>query len=346
MAAIGAMLKRTCWVDQEEFKIYPNMSVLLVGPSGIGKDTAIDGAEWIIQQVGGPVRVIGGKTPETITDVMQRIGDPAAALIPAGELSEFFGSKDYQQDMVGVITDLLSTKDYKDISLKSRPNIRIMKPTLTMLGGSTRDWLHKAMPEEAMSGGFYPRFLIICEEQPKHKVAWIKYSLTEEQKARAEGTKEKFLKGVHTILRDFCAIGEMVPREGAKEAYEKFYDVRTKFFSPVAAAYAHRCRDTTLRLAMLCAISRFHNYLDRSDFEFSTSVIEYVGSRIDTALAPPTAHARLEQDLYKLLPAKKSVLWKQLSKKYDPFLIQKSLQFLLEGELVKYKDTMYYRVAD
>lgn len=347
MSAVGAMLKRTCWIDQVEFRIYPNMSVLLVGPSGIGKDTAIDGAEWIIQQTDA-VRIVGGKTPETITSVLQQIGDPAAAVIPAGELSEFFGSKDYQQDMVGVITDLLSTKDYKDISLKSRPNMRILRPTLTMLGGSTRDWLHKAMPEEAMSGGFYPRFLIICEELPKHTVAWIKYSVTENERLRSNAAKSQFVAAVHRIVRDYTDIGEMVPQDGAQEAYEKFYNERTKYFSPVASAYAHRCRDTVLRIAMLCAISRFHRYLDRDDFGFATAVIQYVGGKIDTALAPPTMHARFVTDLYKMLPATKTVLWKQLSKKYDPFLIQRSMQFLVEGGLVSLRDkgTTYYKVSD
>ncbi len=326
LSVVGAMLKRTCWIDQKRFRVYPNMSTLLVGHSGIGKDTAIDGGEEIIKELGN-VAIIGGRTSETITDSLYKLGDPAVAVILAGELSEFFGPKDYQKGMMETITDLMSTKAWKDISLKSdKEQRRIMRPTLTMLGGSTRDWLHSAMPEHAMNGGFYPRFLILCEDQTKRQVAWVKYSIPQEELEAADRAMGGFVIGLREALGVAGAIGEMVPRDGGQEAYERFYSERERYFSPQASPYAHRCRDTALRIAMISAVCRLHTYIDRHDVEFAAHLIEYVGARVDDALAPPTLHGRINRDIVKLLPTTKPFIWKVLSKKYDLSAIKRALE--------------------
>ena len=329
MSVIGACLKRTCWIDQKRFRVYPNMSTLLVGHSGIGKDTAIDGGEEILQAV-DIIPVIGGRTSETISEKLLALGDPAAAVILAGELSEFFGPKDYQKGMMETITDLMSTKAYKDISLKSQKDQprRIMRPTLTMLGGSTRDWLHSAMPEHAMSGGFYPRFLIVCEDEVKRQVPWVKYSLPPEEINQADDAQEGFIIGLREIMSRFSNIGEVVPRDGGKEAYEKFYAEREQYFSTAAAPYAHRCRDTALRVAIISAVSRFHDYVDKTDFEFAANLMAYIGARVDEALAPPTISGRVERDILKLLPTTSSYIYRQLGQKYEHRFIEQALKSL------------------
>ena len=316
ISVIGAGLKRSCWIDQEAFRIYPNISSLLVGHSGIGKDTAIDGGEAIIQNL-GLCKIIGGRTSETILEALYQLGDPAVAVIMAGEFSEFFGPKDYQKGMMEVITEVMSTKAYKDISLKSTGERRIMKPTLTMLGGSTKEWLHTAMPEHAMSGGFYPRFLIVCEDQTKRTVPWVRYSISEQERDAAKGAKEAFYTGLRDALGVCSAIGEMVPREGAIEAYERFYNERMGLFSSQASPYAHRCRDHVLRIAMVSAVCRYRQYIDRHDIEFAAQFMGYLGQRIDDALAPPTVHARIHKEVLKLLPATRSYIWRILAKRYS-----------------------------
>jgi len=339
MSTIGACLKRTCWIDQKRFRVYPNMSTLLVGHSGIGKDTAIDGGEEILQEL-DLVPVIGGRTSETISEKLLGLGDPAAAVILAGELSEFFGPKDYQKGMMETITDLMSTKAYKDISLKSQKDQprRIMRPTLTMMGGSTRDWLHTAMPEHAMSGGFYPRFLIVCEDEVKRQVAWVKYSLPPEEIRQADDAHEGFILGAREIFRKFSNIGEMVPRNGGQEAYEKFYAEREQYFSTAAAPYAHRCRDTALRIAIISAVSRFHDYVDKTDFEFAAHLMEYIGARVDEALAPPTVFGKIERDIMKLLPTTAAYLYRQLGLKYEHRFIEQTIKSLEFNSLRIKKD--------
>lgn len=335
ISAIGAVLRRSYWVDQIKFKIYPNISTLVVGHSGIGKDTAIDGAELILQAVNA-IPIIGGRTSETILQRLLELNhDPTCAVILAGELSEFFGPKDYQKGMIETITELMSTKGYKDVSLKGSMRTgspsKIMRPTLTMMGGSTRDWLHSAMPEAAMSGGFYPRFLIVCEDATKRSVPLLKYSISEGELRAAEAAQEEFFVQIRTLAQELMNVGEALLTPAAVEAYNVFYDERTTWFSAGAQPYAHRCRDTALKIAMVSAISRFHTKVDYPDIEFAANLIEYVGARIDDALAPPTQYAVVRKEILKLLPSSGSHLFKQLEQRYDPLVIRKAIEFMLQG---------------
>ncbi len=314
LSALGAILRRSCWIDQIKFKIYPNLSTLVVGHSGIGKDTAIDGAETILQAV-DTVPVIGGRTSETILQrLLELRQDPTCAVILAGELSEFFGPKDYQ---AGILTGL--TK------------MRIVRPTLTMMGGSTRDWLHSAMPEAAMSGGFYPRFLIVCEDAIKRSVPLLKYSIPEHELRQAQAAQDAFFLAMGDVAREMCNIGEMELTRSAVDAYNTFYNDRTQWFSAGAQPYAHRCRDTALKIAMISAVSRLRRQVDYPDIEFAARLIEYVGSRIDDALAPPTQYAVVRKEILKLLPCSGGHLFKSLEQRYDPIVIKKAVEFMLHG---------------
>jgi len=338
MSAIGAMLKRSVWIDQVKFRIYPNMSVLLIGPSGIGKDTAIDGAEEILQAF-DRVKIVGGMTSEALCDTMLGF-DPASAVVLAPEFSDFFGSKDYQKDMVKTITELLSTKNYKDISTKSRPNVLIKRPTLTVLGGSTPSWLHKAMPEEAMSGGFYPRFVIICESNPKREVAWVKLSIPQAEQDSARLAGQRFFKELASILNEIGNAGEIQPSKEAQLLYEDWYHKRRSYFSRAAQAYAHRCRDHSLRMAMLCAISRGHIQMDVKDVAFSLAVVNHIASNIDTALAPPHIEAQIARIILSLLPAKREYIYSQIAN-YRQQDIKGAFQLLGDTHQIEWKDNYY-----
>lgn len=332
LSALGAMLKRNCWIDQVAFKVFPNMSTLLIGPSGIGKDTAIDGAEEILQEF-DTVPIVGGMTSERICDAMMGY-DPAAAVIFAPEFSEFFGSKDYQKDLFKVLTDLLTTKAYKDISLKSTGQRRIIRPTLTVIGGSTQQWLHEEMPKSAMSGGFYPRFIIAVEEKPKRSVAWVKLTIPNEERLAAALARETFMQEMGRLLAVSSDIGEVVPDGEAKDMYEDWYEVRQEDFSPIAAAYAHRCRDHVFRLAMLCAVSRGHTRLEGADIYFGLSVIKHIAHKIDGALAPPHIEAMIAGVILSMLPARREAIYRGLSH-YRRRDIGEAMSFLLESKQIK-----------
>lgn len=337
------MFKRSCWIDQVGFQVYPNMSVLLVGPSGMGKDTSLSAVKKFAQSV-GYTRILGGKTSEAIFEGLLDCGDPAAAMIFAPELSEFFGSKDYQKGMLQDMTDIMSTLEFKDISLKSRQNCIIPKPTITLLGGSTATWLYKAMPEGSMGGGFYPRFVIICENEVKQKVALIKYDTAPEALEISQAGYKAFISQASHLVQTMRSVGEVVPKGDAIAAYREWYHSREADFSQLAQPYAHRCRDHCLKLAMICALSREHDYMDLGDITFGIQTIQYIAKRVDEALGLPSSDATIAREVLKILPARWDEILRSLGQQYNKHDLQKAKEFLVDSNQIKFNGTTFFRV--
>jgi len=260
------------------------MSLLLVGPSGIGKDIAMDAARKIVEAV-GTVPVISGKTIEYIKQELLMAGDPACCFTPANELTAFLGGKDYQKSMVQELTDLLSTGSKCDVSTKSEGKKYIMHPTVTIQAGSTAEWLHKAMPENSSEGGFLPRFVVICESYGKKHIPFVKYSVDLQLRRKAELARGIFLEAINDIAYNMRS-GEIYPTADAMEFYTNWYHNRFSYFSPAVVAYANRSRDHLHRVAMLMAVSRKHTWLEEVDYRFGAAIMELVAENIEEAIKP------------------------------------------------------------
>jgi hypothetical protein len=338
LSAMGCLLRRQVWCDQVDWKVYQNLSSLLIGPSGIGKDVAIRAAARLIDLI-DPALDIGGKTMEVIVEQLfenGKDGRPSCAFILAPELTAFLGGKDYQRSMVQELTDLLSTGDKVNVSLKSHLGLKkiIHQPTITMVAGSTEEWLHKAMPDGSLEGGLFPRFLIICEEYNNKNVPWIKYSVDKPIRDKALLAKETFIEKVRGIVNEFSIGREITPTREAIEYYENWYINRFRLFSPVVRPYANRSRDQVLRLAMLCAITRGRHYMDEEDMAFASGVIGYVGQTIDRAALPPSQDAKVARLILGVLPATYPQILAYLSRNTDRRDISAGLQLLLESDQI------------
>jgi hypothetical protein len=290
LSLIGALLKRGIYVDQEEWRVYPNLSVLLVGPSGIGKDVVINKAGRVIEYV-NPSLTLGVTTIEFLKSAMVEMGDPAACYVPANELSAFLGTKDYQKGIAKELTDLLSTNDRVVLGTKGEGKLVIHRPTLVLHAGSTVDWLQD-LPDNSLSGGFLPRFVIVCEEYGSRHVAWVKYDYDKLTRMAAREAGAEFKRRVKELVGDLLSgtryrdERELTPTKGAEEFYRNWYHNRFNYFSVGVKAYANRSRDQMHRLAMLMAVSRGHTYLEETDYTFAADLMDYIAKGIDGVVAP------------------------------------------------------------
>lgn len=338
---IGAVLRRDLWYDQIEWKVYPNISILLVGSSGTGKDTAINKAATVLEATGRIPRLntltIEGISAELVRAADRSGDNTAAAILVAQEIADLFGPKDYQAGILTGLTKILSSGEVVNIGLKGDMEKKIHRPTVTIFGGSTINWLHEYMPKSTNSGGFYPRLIIIVESVPKRTDAALLDWLPADEVRFATEAMEKFLGGYRDIIQNYQRFGRIqwATRTDA-EVYIDWYGRRKKQFSVIADAYAHRSRDNCLRLCILSAISCGRKEMIAEDGHFGEAVINYVAERIDSVFAPPTTEAAISGHILKMLPALKGTIWTELSKFYKPSDIQRTTTFLVDsGQVVQ-----------
>lgn len=176
-ACLSALASAVCdrvWVQREGgWKIYPNLYVFLLGPSGSGKEKAISTAVKLV----GEFPVIncywGMATKQALIDEMgeREIAIPGASGVVrpkmyfvTEELAASIGSdKKMAEELIKFMTQIY-LKPPVPITEKTRKwgKITLTDPNMNWLAGSTEEWMVKALGgADAVGGGFFARVIAV-----------------------------------------------------------------------------------------------------------------------------------------------------------------------------------------
>jgi len=172
IASILGTLERRIWLNQGVFRVYPNFFIILVAGSGQKKSTAIRVAGGLLKKLTSPPLLIPQKLSkeQLISDLAESCG----GTIIADELATFIGQKDYDQGMGAVLTTLWDCEDFEYKTFK-RGAEKIENGYLSLLGGTTVELLRKALPRDAIGGGFSSRVMFVYEDQRAAPVSWPEF---------------------------------------------------------------------------------------------------------------------------------------------------------------------------
>lgn len=274
---LGACLGRRVWLDQDIHQVRPMLNLLLIGPSGIGKSSAVKIAKRLLPHVPEEHRaqfIEGGATKEKLH--MDLVDQPKAILF-APELAAFFSKEKYKESLIPYVTNLLDYEDSIEIRTRRDGLVIVERPSVSILGASTLEWLQDQLPDSAVSGGFLARFLILNEDAKGQKIANPHRLLSTAQKLRLDNLRTK-------VFADFSRLFQS---EGnidyedyeAAETYAKWYNKYqpdTGYLAPFAA----RAGELVLRLSMLFAISSRRNGITREDITCAIELYTYIASRL------------------------------------------------------------------
>jgi len=252
-------LGRDCFIDQGHFVVYPNMYVILVaGSAKCRKSTAINLATDFLRKIEPPVKILSQKlTPEAMISALSgikvqdktKIIDEAVGTFVNDELSTLIDRNTFASSLIPILTKLYDCKDF-EYETKARGAESVKNPCLSILGGSTIQWIKEAIPIHAIGGGFTSRIVFVFRASRERKIAWPTKSKENEKREEI-------------ITKDLNAIrsmrGQFGVSESAKELfineYEAFLD-GAMASSPYLGGYAGRRHVTLLKTAMAFSASR------------------------------------------------------------------------------------------
>lgn len=164
LTILGASLHRQCYVDQGYYRIWPAVQTIIVGPSQrVKKGTATAYAVRIGERSGRIHRLMDEGTTEALkTELSARSRQGAATgLIYSAELGTLLGEKDYNKDMVQVLTDLFDSRTGMQRKTQARGSEYIRDIAVSFLGCTNERWARGALPPSVYEGGFMARVLLV-----------------------------------------------------------------------------------------------------------------------------------------------------------------------------------------
>jgi Protein of unknown function (DUF3987) len=165
LVGIGVTVNRRVWFNMGYYKLFPNLGVILLGPSGIKKTSA---ANIIIDMLAflELSKIYSEKlTPEQLVEAMK---EHAQGIIYAPEMAVFLGRQRYMEGIVPLITRFMDCPDVWSSETIGRGKTTLHNIAISSLMCSTADWFINNTDESVVGGGFIARnILVVQEDSPR-----------------------------------------------------------------------------------------------------------------------------------------------------------------------------------
>jgi len=342
VACAGAALGRHAWIETGLGKMYGNQYILLVGPPGTRKSTAINLAKNRLTNATS-VRLApkdtGGKRQgliSAITDInnaddntnikdwaaldandalsllsdlenleikTQTQEDKHCIYVCASEFGSFIG-----QNNLELIRFLLEMWDCEDYPYQLKNSKEILKdPALTLIGGTTATDMSVLLPPEAIGQGFMSRCVLVFGPE--------KYKSIPPSKARLDKTLEPIIEDHFSwIITDLKGAVPLTPE--ASDLSDKIYMQAIKIKDPRFIYYSERRHDHLLKLAFSLAVLNKQKEIRIEDIEQANTLLEHTEETMPEALGEfglsPLAQAKqkiIEFIMHANEPVTEQVLW-------------------------------------
>lgn len=186
MATLASVVSRRVWFDLgTNIRIFPNLYVVLVGPPGARKNTAMNTSQELLEALGDVPMIQGAKTKEqlvsfmvkecnrTFFDVEQKMEVEYSPLtIFSNELTHFLGTDAMKAiHMVDFLTIMYDKVGDYDVGTISRGEELVPKPCLNLFSATTPSNISRYLKEEVLLGGMARRTVFVNAHRVKRPIA-------------------------------------------------------------------------------------------------------------------------------------------------------------------------------
>jgi hypothetical protein len=280
ISVIAACMKRKCVLNWGTLTLYPNMYVVLVGPSGkCRKGTAMGPGMKFLRELGIKVAAESITREALIRELKQSndtqvditSGDMflhASLTIYSQELTVFLGYNNLA--LMADLTDWYDCRDTWTYRTKNMGTDEIIGVWVNLFGATTPELLQTTLPRDAIGGGLTSRMIFVFEHK-KGQVVATPFLSKEEREI------ERLL--VQDLERIAMLSGEFQVTEEFIERYVQWYTDYSNGPPPFDdyrfSGYFERRPTHLLKLCMIMSASRSSSKLmDIVDFERALQVLE------------------------------------------------------------------------
>jgi hypothetical protein len=278
ISALAALVNGQVFTKMGRYEIYPNMYIVLLGPPGNGKTSAMRRTEKLIrgfedislsaqsETAEGLVRFMRDKCvrPLTLSDGNVDF-TPVTCLL--SELSNFFG-----RDPAGMIDVLTGIWDCGGDNFHRRTKGQgediLPRPNLNLLGCTTQDWITTYLKSDIIGGGFTRR-VVFVNEMMGDDTKRVPRPMDTPESIRA---KENCI-AYGRVLREVK--GEMTWDSGLVSFWDHWYNTRVIPREPDTRGYHKTKPILALKVAMLVALSeRPEKVIKVDDLKLALALLE------------------------------------------------------------------------
>lgn len=333
----------------------PNLYIMLLGESGLGKGFPINRAKLLVSKA-GVTRVIAGRSSiQAIVQELSRtktvegkapIGDSRGYIIN-GELSTAIIQ---DPDSLTILTDLYDghyNPEWTNL-LKGDGAEKLKNPYITALFGSSPAHFYDSIPQANIEGGYIGRNLIIYEEKRSQDVDLLdehNNGKSPEADKFDDFITPKFVPHLESIAKKK---GQLTPSEGARNLFNTWRRKWRGSQTYDKTGFLNRVPDHVLKVSMCLALAEWDfltrdGVIDERHIEEAitkvTSLV-YSNKRTTEGRGPDPLAAATKLVLDYLLAAdnntmaRKNLLWKGYGN-FNSFTLDQIVDNLLEMGWIK-----------
>lgn len=282
ISVIAGALQRKAYMHWNVTRLFPNMYIALVGPSGkCRKSTAMGFGLDLLKRIQGvhtgAQLVTAQMLIRDLKEAIESFTNPVngnmefhcSMTVMASEMSVFLGSNNIE--FLSMLTSMFDSEDEWEYRTKTQGTDKITGLCLNILGGTAPDWIATMIPQAALGGGFTSRFIFVVERDKGRTITDPRLSTYQRD------MREKLIKDLATIN---LLAGEFRFTDEAFEKYDRWYNdtekqnpkgLANKYFEGYCSRRATHAR----KLGMIVSASRGNDMMiNAQDFDRAVRILE------------------------------------------------------------------------
>lgn len=163
-------------VYYEKFKgerLTPNLYVMLIGPSGVGKNQAIKRAQKRVEAIPSVDRVQVYRGKITAQQILSRLAKHKKynyLWLVTPELAMQVGNGPKAEDFVTHMTELFDSDTTVQDDTRTSGHFKTENPCLNWTSGTTKEWLLRSVGKQDILGGFFARIFPIPGQRSSERI--------------------------------------------------------------------------------------------------------------------------------------------------------------------------------